>query len=147
MRYFPNSELPHEDDRTLPQEKFLSPRQRAFLEAYPRGYMRLAAGFGALIQRAAPPFHVVGASLTLFARLNGRGPYVRVADPTVDLVAADKARAARTILQFAWDVVSDTLQPPHEFLLQDPGGGATAREAAAFGERLSRETARPAPGR
>jgi len=144
MRYFPNSELPHEDDRTLPQEKFLGPRQRAFLEAYPRGYMRLAAGFGALIQRAAPPFHVVGASLTLFARLNGRGPYVRVADPTVDLVAADKARAARTILQFAWDVVSDTLQPPHEFLLRDPGGGATAREAAAFGERLSRETARPA---
>ena len=67
---------------------------------------------------------------TLFERLNGRGPFARVIDPTVDLVAADDRRRARAPWEIFRDVVMDRLDD--EFVLRGSGASDLSDRAEAL---------------
>ena len=67
---------------------------------------------------------------TLFERLNGRGPFARVIDPTVDLVAADDRRRARAPWEIFRDVVMDRLDD--EFILRGSGASDLSDRAEAL---------------
>ncbi|KAH8055629.1 hypothetical protein JL722_7967 [Aureococcus anophagefferens] len=70
---------------------------------------------------------------TLFERLNGRGPFARVIDPTVDLVAADDRRRARAPWEIFRDVVMDRLDD--EFILRGSGASDLSDRAGAGAAR------------
>jgi len=58
---------------------------------------------------------------TYFTRLNGRGPFARLVDPTVDLVSVAEAQRRRGSLDTAWGAFTDTPPRGHEFILEGVG--------------------------
>ncbi|KAH8097617.1 hypothetical protein JL720_514 [Aureococcus anophagefferens] len=140
---------PGDDERTLPRADARSSARGALMGVYPRSWLKVGAGIGRAIQHAVPEGHAVavagrvdidhwfGVAGTLFERLNGRGPFARVIDPTVDLVAADDRRRARAPWEIFRDVVMDRLDD--EFILRGSGASDLSDRAEALAAALPRE--------
>lgn len=144
--YMPGTEHPLQDPRTLPLYQMLGIRMSAMLETYPRCAGVLAARLATVVETTANPCQKkfgdrrVAIRHTLFVSANNNYVFSRLADPTVDLVAAGNAMNARSAAAAWWGSALDAAPAGHEWLL----AGAGARlydtgDAALMAQKVRRD--------
>ncbi|CAB9505438.1 expressed unknown protein [Seminavis robusta] len=119
-------------------------RQRAVVDQFPRHVARVAGGWSNALWQFNPeacrnpqtgekrPMSVYG---VLYTQLNGKGPYCRAFDPTVNLAKAEVARRQRSVWETIVGVVLDIGPPGYEYLLTK-GMGSLSHKVPAYQQML-----------
>ena len=130
----PQAEHPMEDSRTAPLHQMLGTRESAMLQVFPSHLIdRVGAGIASVVDTAVgggachqlqgysldalPQNPRMGIHAVYFGRLNDRGPYSRLVDPTVDLVSVMEARRNHSYATTLWHTMLDQRPAGHEFIL------------------------------
>jgi hypothetical protein len=129
-KYKPDSLFQHADPRTIPlvveANGIVQARQRALMDQFPRHVARVAGGWsdrfyqhfpGACRNMETNETRRIEVYGVYYTRLDGKGAYCRMFDPTVDLTEAEQARKRRTIWETFVGVVLDKAPQGHEYLL------------------------------
>eukprot|EP00978_Attheya_sp_CCMP212_P048681 scaffold560043_cov55-Attheya_sp.AAC.1 len=132
-QYMPGTEAPTEDSRTLPLNFMVnSVRHHALLGVYPRHLARVAGGVARIIDsfpQTCPHQPSISVYAVNFVQLNSRGAFCRLFDPTVDLAAADQARAHQNVWQSWRSIALDRAPVGNEYLLLKGLGTSRSRVA------------------
>ena len=148
----PKSEHPMQDGRTVPIHQILGNRESAMLNVFP---MHLIARVGAGVARvvdasigggacdrikdvppeARPTDPRIGMHAVYFGRLNEKGPYSRLIDPTVDLLSVMEAQMNQTYATTIMNAFLDRRPDGNEFVLLR-GVGSMRRTAARYEAEL-----------
>ena len=138
----PKSLIPTADPRTIPMVGgsfgggILHMRQRAMIEQFPRHVARVAGGWSDRVFTANPkacintqnnytkPISVYGVH---FSKLNGKGPFSRLFDPTINLAEAEVARKKRSLWEMIRGTVLDEGPPGFEYLLSKGVGSMSSK--------------------
>jgi hypothetical protein len=127
-QYMPQSETFQQDSRTLPLITMLnSARQLLILGVYPRHFARVAGGIAPIFSGACPGQPNIAVYGVNFVKLNDHGAFCRLFDPTVDLVAADRARKQQNVWQSWRSIALDRAPEGNEYLLLKGLGTSRAR--------------------
>ena len=139
------SEHPMQDSRTVPMHQILGTRESAMLDVFPSHLIhRVGAGVGRVVDRmvggqacagiqgipatSLPPNPRMGMHAVYFGRLNGNGPYSRLIDPTVDLVAVMEAQRNQSYATTLWNAFLDKRPEGMEYVFRK--GIGTMRDTA-----------------
>ena len=139
------SEHPMQDSRTVPMHQILGNRESAMLEVFPTHLIsRVGDGIAQAVDvmvggRACDKITSVppnvkpldprlGMHAVYFGRLNGNGPYSRLIDPTVDLVAVMEAQRNQSYATTLLNAFLDRRPAGQEFVLRQ--GIGSLRQAA-----------------
>lgn len=126
-----NSDHPMQDSRTVPLYQILDKRESATLEVFPLHLVSsVAAGFARVIdqhtakdvcQQQIPGSTQkrMGMHGVSFARLNNRGPFTRIMDPTIDLVKTIEEQEQLSVIQGFWNALWE--KRPNDFVLSGAG--------------------------
>jgi len=122
-----------QDHRTVPLHMVLGARESAMFEVFPAHLVQhIAAGFAKVIDVAVGSYackqHVpdynkgrIGMHAVSFVRLNGRGPFSRLVDPTVDIINSYDAQQAQPFYLTAINALLDRRPDGFEFVLKGVG--------------------------
>ena len=128
--YQPKSVFPNGDPRTIPMiaenHGVIGIRQRALVEQFPRYVARAAGGWSDVLYHKAPDacynkglndrrrMSVYG---VVYSKLNNKGAFYRLFDPTVNLALAEQARKERSLWERFKGVLLDQGPPGYQYLL------------------------------
>jgi len=150
--YYPQSNHPMEDPRTVPMHQIMGNREYAMLNVFPVHFLpRIAYGFARVLDQMAGTMACADQGVTnqdrmgmhavYFSQLNSHGPFCRVFDPTIDLVSVVEAKHAKSYPKIIWDALWDRRPEGYEFVLYGVG---TLRD---YGVRKQRDYRERYPGK
>lgn len=138
--YQASSIFRHSDPRTLPlineMSGLVGMRQRALIDQFPRHVARVGGGWSDDFYQKVPggcknqqtgenrQLSVYG---VVYSKLNNKGAFCRIYDPTINLAKAEKARKERNLWQTIQGVVLDRAPPGHEYLLLEGVGSFNSK--------------------
>lgn len=140
FQYRPESAFLHSDPRTLPliaeNHGLIEMRHRALIDQFPRHVARVAGGFSELFFRKAPgackssttgEMRRLSVYGVVYSKLNNKGAFCRIFDPTVNLAEAEQARRSRSVWETIVGTIFDLAPDGHEYLLIRGIGSMNAR--------------------
>lgn len=140
----PDALSPFQDPRSIPLDMLSSIRQRAVIDQFPRHIARVGGGWSNLMYQQSPQachnmgtgeYRPIAVYASVFSKLNDKGAYNRLLDPTVDVAAMERARRQRSVWGTLRDVLLDKAPSGYEFLLMD-GIGSMNDEVDAYRESI-----------
>jgi len=128
--YMPERAVSSEDPRTLPINSILTSQHTFFMRAYPHYSNRVAGGMSLVLHQIKPePCHQTHVSMygVHFAKLNGKGPFCRIFDPTINLALVEIMRYHRSLWDVWAGVFLDQAPTGYEYILSKGIGTMTSK--------------------
>ncbi|CAB9505441.1 expressed unknown protein [Seminavis robusta] len=128
--YMPDRAVSAEDPRTLPMKSILTEPQYTFITFYPRYIVRVGGGMSLVLHQIKPEScdgaHVAVSGVH-FAKLNGKGAFCRMMDPTVNLALSEITRYHRNLWEQLWGVIFDVATPDYEIMFPSGIGSMNSK--------------------